>query len=193
VQWLCKVVLVPFCCGALPLVAEERGANSGQLSALPNVAVFCPPAGRRSAKAGFAPGGRPQDPAAAERHRTSVTDGGGGTAWRALRQGIVYGQLRAIRAPEEWRRGTHMDGPYVRWSGRREGPGSMLTINVALLLIIVVVLRLRRRTQARSRVDEQMTVVIVLALGVLLAPTQFGHGMVHVISGLAHSVSQVRI
>lgn len=69
----------------------------------------------------------------------------------------------------------------------------MLTINMALLLIIVVVLRLRRRTQARSRLDEQATVVIVLALGVLLAPTQFGQGLLHVIIQLAQSVSQIRI
>jgi hypothetical protein len=69
----------------------------------------------------------------------------------------------------------------------------MLTINIALLLIIVVFLRLRRRTQARSRVDEHLTVALVLALGVLLAPTQFGHGTVHVMSELAQSVSQIRI
>jgi hypothetical protein len=48
-------------------------------------------------------------------------------------------------------------------------------------------------TQARSRTDEQMTVVIVLALGVLLAPTQFGHGMVHVISELTQSISDIHI
>jgi hypothetical protein len=74
-----------------------------------------------------------------------------------------------------------------------EGWTLVLTINVALLLIIIVVLRLRRRTQARSRLDEQMTVVIVLALGVLLAPTQFGHGVVHFMSELGQSVSQIRI
>ena len=69
----------------------------------------------------------------------------------------------------------------------------MLTINVALLLITIVALRLRRRTQARSRLDEQMTVVIVLAPGVPLAPTQFGHGVVHFMSELGQSVPQIRI
>ncbi|MFF9690537.1 hypothetical protein [Streptomyces sp. NPDC014623] len=53
----------------------------------------------------------------------------------------------------------------------------MLTINVAVLLAFIVVMRLRRRTEARSRMDERFTVVIVLALGVLIAPTEFGQGM----------------
>ena len=69
----------------------------------------------------------------------------------------------------------------------------MLTINVAFLLIIIVVLRLRRRTQARSRTDEQFTVITVLALGVLLAPTKFGRGLLHVLTQLAHSISQIHI
>ena len=69
----------------------------------------------------------------------------------------------------------------------------MLSINVALLLIIVVVLRLRRRTEARSRLDERFTVVIVLALGVLPAPTRFGHGTVHVISELARTVAGIHM
>lgn len=52
----------------------------------------------------------------------------------------------------------------------------MLTINVAVLLAVIVFFRLRRRTEARSRLDEKFTVVIVLALGVLLAPTPLGEG-----------------
>ncbi|MFD3410266.1 hypothetical protein [Streptomyces cyaneofuscatus] len=44
-------------------------------------------------------------------------------------------------------------------------------MNVAVLPAVVVLLRPRRRTQARSRNDEKLTVVIVLVLGVLLAPT----------------------
>lgn len=66
----------------------------------------------------------------------------------------------------------------------------MLTINVAVLLAVIVVWRLRRRTEARSRSDEQLTVVIVLALGVLLAPTAFGHGVLNVLNQLAQGVSQ---
>lgn len=69
----------------------------------------------------------------------------------------------------------------------------MLTINVALLLTVIVVLRLRRRTQARSRTDEQMSAVIVLVLGVLIAPTKFGQGILHTLTQLAHTVAQIHI
>ncbi|MCA1217247.1 hypothetical protein [Streptomyces sp. 8L] len=65
----------------------------------------------------------------------------------------------------------------------------MLTINVAVLLAFIVVMRLRRRTQARSRLDEKMTVVIVLVLGVLIAPTPFGHSLGQVIGQLASSIT----
>ncbi|KIF67168.1 hypothetical protein HY68_36380 [Streptomyces sp. AcH 505] len=66
----------------------------------------------------------------------------------------------------------------------------MLTINVAVLLAVIVFVRLRRRTQARSRVDEQLTVVIVLALGVLIAPTRLGEGIVNVLGQLASGITQ---
>ncbi|MBT2452488.1 hypothetical protein J7F03_36645 [Streptomyces sp. ISL-43] len=66
----------------------------------------------------------------------------------------------------------------------------MLTINVAVLLAVIVFIRLRRRTHARSRFDEKMTVVIVLALGVLLAPTPVGQGILNVLGQLASSVTQ---
>ncbi|AXG82213.1 hypothetical protein [Streptomyces paludis] len=66
----------------------------------------------------------------------------------------------------------------------------MLTINVTLLLVVIVVLRLRRRTEARSRLDEKCTVVIVLALGVLLAPTPVGQGIPAFAGRLIESLSQ---
>ncbi|MEU5810944.1 hypothetical protein [Streptomyces sp. NPDC047718] len=66
----------------------------------------------------------------------------------------------------------------------------MVTINVAVLLVVVVIWRLRRRTEARSRFDEKMTVVIVLALGVLLAPTPVGEGILNVLGQLASGVTQ---
>ncbi|WP_331741057.1 hypothetical protein [Streptomyces sp. NBC_00055] len=66
----------------------------------------------------------------------------------------------------------------------------MLTINVAVLLAVVVVLRLRRRTQARSRLDEKFTVVIVLALGVLIAPTDFGQGILSVLTQIVQGISR---
>ncbi|MFI1252738.1 hypothetical protein ACH4U6_02865 [Streptomyces netropsis] len=66
----------------------------------------------------------------------------------------------------------------------------MLTINVAVLLAVIVFFRLRRRTEARSRFDEKLTVVIVLALGVLLAPTPVGQGILEILGQLASSVTQ---
>ncbi|MER5883771.1 hypothetical protein ABT160_08070 [Streptomyces sp. NPDC001941] len=66
----------------------------------------------------------------------------------------------------------------------------MLTIDVAVLLAVIVFFRLRRRTQARSRVEERTTVLIVLALGVLIAPTAAGRWIVDVLGQLAGSVTQ---
>ncbi|MFJ1751140.1 hypothetical protein ACIOJD_33670 [Streptomyces sp. NPDC088116] len=66
----------------------------------------------------------------------------------------------------------------------------MLTIDVAILLAVIVILRLRRRTEARSRLDEKFTVVIVLALGVLLAPTPVGQGILEFLTQLIQGVSQ---
>lgn len=66
----------------------------------------------------------------------------------------------------------------------------MLTINVAVLLAAIVVWRLRRRTEARSRFDEKLTVVIVLALGVLIAPTPAGQGILNILGQLASGVTQ---
>ncbi|MFI8008436.1 hypothetical protein [Streptomyces sp. NBC_00178] len=65
----------------------------------------------------------------------------------------------------------------------------MLTINVAVLLAFIVVMRLRRRTEARSRMDEKFTVVIVLALGILLAPTELGRGILNVLTQLVQGIS----
>ncbi|AIA07969.1 hypothetical protein DC74_7549 [Streptomyces noursei] len=78
-------------------------------------------------------------------------------------------------------------------AGRRRSTGRfgrLLTINIVVLLAVIVFLRLRRRTEARSRFDEKVTVVIVLALGVLLAPTPVGQGIVQFLSQLVHGISQ---
>lgn len=56
--------------------------------------------------------------------------------------------------------------------------------------MVIVVLRLRRRTEARSRLDEKMTVLIVLALGVMLAPTEVGQGIANLLSQLVNGVSK---
>ncbi|MFB6958872.1 hypothetical protein ACFCYB_18015 [Streptomyces sp. NPDC056309] len=66
----------------------------------------------------------------------------------------------------------------------------MLTINVAVLLAVIVFFRLRRRTEARSRFDEKLTVVIVLALGVLIAPTPAGQGILNILGQLARGVTR---
>ncbi|MER6488722.1 hypothetical protein OG590_39105 (plasmid) [Streptomyces goshikiensis] len=66
----------------------------------------------------------------------------------------------------------------------------MLTINVAVLLAVVVFFRLRRRTQARSRNEERATAVIILALGVVLAPTAVGQGILDILGQLASGVTQ---
>ncbi|CAM5231566.1 hypothetical protein GCM10010329_63250 [Streptomyces spiroverticillatus] len=66
----------------------------------------------------------------------------------------------------------------------------ILTVNLAVLLAVVVFFRLRRRTQARSRVEERNTALIVLVLGILIAPTPVGQGIGDFLGQLARSVSQ---
>ncbi|QIY68778.1 hypothetical protein HEP84_05590 [Streptomyces sp. RLB1-33] len=66
----------------------------------------------------------------------------------------------------------------------------VLTINLAVLLAVIIVLRLRRRTEARKRSDEQLTVLIVLVFGVLVAPTAFGQGILNVVGQLADGITQ---
>ncbi|MDJ1136871.1 hypothetical protein [Streptomyces iconiensis] len=69
----------------------------------------------------------------------------------------------------------------------------MLTINMAVLLAVIVVVRLRRRTEARSRVDEKLTVVIVLLLGLLLAPTDLGQGILNAAGKMVEQVAQIKL
>ncbi|KAB2587746.1 MULTISPECIES: hypothetical protein [Streptomyces] len=65
----------------------------------------------------------------------------------------------------------------------------MLTINLGVLLAVIVFFRLRRRTEARSRNDEKFTVVIVLALGVVIAPTPVGEGILEFLGQLASGIT----
>lgn len=67
--------------------------------------------------------------------------------------------------------------------------GKLLTINVAVLLVIIVVCRLRRRVQARSRGDERFTVVIVLILGIVIAPTALGESIFSMVGQLVQGLS----
>jgi hypothetical protein len=66
----------------------------------------------------------------------------------------------------------------------------VLTIDVAVLLAVIIVVRLRRRVQARSRSDQTLTVAIVLVFGVMIAPTAFGQGVLHVTGQLAQGITQ---
>ncbi|WP_020120027.1 hypothetical protein [Streptomyces canus] len=65
-----------------------------------------------------------------------------------------------------------------------------LTINVAVLLAVIVFVRIRRRVQARSRSDQWLTVAVVLVLGILVAPTAFGQGVLDVVGQLAQGVTE---
>ncbi|KPC78302.1 hypothetical protein [Streptomyces albus] len=69
----------------------------------------------------------------------------------------------------------------------------MLTVNLAVFLAIIVIVRLRRRTEARSRADEKLTVAIVLILGLLLAPTDFGQGVLRVTGQLAQQLADIKL
>nr|WP_202539687.1 hypothetical protein [Streptomyces sp. SID8379] len=59
-----------------------------------------------------------------------------------------------------------------------------------MLLAVIVVLLLRRRVQARSRTDTAFTMLLVLVLGILIAPTAFGQGVYDMVAQLASGVSQ---
>ncbi|WP_426500718.1 hypothetical protein [Streptomyces sp. D54] len=65
----------------------------------------------------------------------------------------------------------------------------MLTIDVGVPLAVVARPRLRRRTEARSHNDEKLTVVIVLALGVIIAPTPVGEGILDYLAQLASGIT----
>jgi hypothetical protein len=58
-----------------------------------------------------------------------------------------------------------------------------------VLLAVIVLVRMRRRVQARSRSDQWLTVAIVLVLGILVAPTAFGQGVLDVVGQLAQGVT----
>ncbi|MFE4686723.1 hypothetical protein ACFRNJ_39030 [Streptomyces sp. NPDC056721] len=60
----------------------------------------------------------------------------------------------------------------------------ILTLNVATLLAVIIYFRIRRRVQARSRSDQWLTVSIVLVFGVLIAPTEFGQGLLDVLGNV---------
>ncbi|MEU6393309.1 hypothetical protein [Streptomyces sp. NPDC046939] len=66
----------------------------------------------------------------------------------------------------------------------------VLTLNVAVLLAVIIYVRIRRRVQARSRADQWLTVAIVMVFGVLIAPTDFGQGVLNAVGQVAQGISQ---
>lgn len=66
----------------------------------------------------------------------------------------------------------------------------ILTLNVALLLAVIIYFRIRRRVQARSRADQWTTVAIVFVFGLLIAPTEFGQGVLNAVGQVAQGLSQ---
>ncbi|WP_432166830.1 hypothetical protein [Streptomyces sp. bgisy031] len=65
----------------------------------------------------------------------------------------------------------------------------ILTLNVAVLLAVIICFRIRRHVQARSRSDQWLTVSIVLVFGVLIAPTEFGQGLLNVLGNVVKNIS----
>lgn len=66
----------------------------------------------------------------------------------------------------------------------------MLTIDLALLLTIIVVLRWRRPVEPRTRADQAVGVAVILVLGLLLAPTAFGHGVLDAVGQVVAGVGE---
>ncbi|MFJ8948707.1 MULTISPECIES: hypothetical protein [unclassified Streptomyces] len=66
----------------------------------------------------------------------------------------------------------------------------ILTLNVALLLAVIIYLRIRRTVHARSRADQWTTVAIVFVFGLLIAPTEFGQGVLNVVGQVSQGISQ---
>ncbi|MCQ4209245.1 hypothetical protein [Streptomyces longispororuber] len=66
----------------------------------------------------------------------------------------------------------------------------MVTINVALLLGVIAILLLRRPVVARKRGDTLMVMIILLVIGVLIAPTALGEAITNGMSQLATNISQ---
>ncbi|MFJ8823692.1 hypothetical protein ACIREE_18125 [Streptomyces sp. NPDC102467] len=65
----------------------------------------------------------------------------------------------------------------------------VLTLNVAVLLAIIIFLRVRRTVQARSRADTWLTVAIVTVFGLLIAPTDFGQGILNAVGQVAQGIT----
>ena len=61
---------------------------------------------------------------------------------------------------------------------------------MALLLAVIIYFRIRRRVQARSRGDQWTTVAIVFVFGLLIAPTDFGQGVLDAVGQVSEGISR---
>ncbi|MET7795692.1 hypothetical protein [Streptomyces decoyicus] len=66
----------------------------------------------------------------------------------------------------------------------------MLTINVAVLLVVIVFVRWRRPVEPRSRLDQTFGIAVILVLGLLLAPTSFGHSVLGAVQQLVQGIAK---
>ncbi|MFJ6608195.1 hypothetical protein [Streptomyces lydicus] len=66
----------------------------------------------------------------------------------------------------------------------------MLTINVAVLLVVIVIWRIRRPVEPRTRADQMFGITIILVLGLLLAPTAFGHSVLGAVKQLVEGIAR---
>ncbi|MEV1025478.1 hypothetical protein [Streptomyces sp. NPDC050264] len=66
----------------------------------------------------------------------------------------------------------------------------VLTLNVAVLLAVIIFLRIRRDVQPRTRADQWLTVAIVMVFGLLIAPTDFGQGVLNAVGQVAQGITE---
>ncbi|MFJ9181274.1 hypothetical protein [Streptomyces sp. NPDC102360] len=65
----------------------------------------------------------------------------------------------------------------------------ILTLNVALLLAVIIYFRIGRLGRFQSKASQWTNVFIVLVLGVLIAPTEFGQAILAVLGNVVQSIS----
>ncbi|WP_331756627.1 hypothetical protein [Streptomyces decoyicus] len=66
----------------------------------------------------------------------------------------------------------------------------MLTINLAVLLVAIVIWRIRRPVEPRTRLDQMFGITVILILGLLLAPTDFGHSVLGAVKQLVEGIAK---
>ncbi|GFE20078.1 hypothetical protein [Streptomyces nigrescens] len=66
----------------------------------------------------------------------------------------------------------------------------MLTVNVAVLLAVIVFVRLRRPVEPRTRLDQAFGIAVILVLGLLLAPTDFGQSILGAVRQLVEGIAK---